>query len=167
MQGAPEVVQAEQIQYGGVPLGRGASLFPGGWRASWGQIGMADNPAQARIVTPSNPQKASGGMMAMIGFPGNRKIPTPGSIPAPLPGPHITGEQNSPPWWEPSQYWSVPAPLFARHTRVFSDHPLPVPALQAWSSVPVAQRASRIGGRTATGWPSPNTNWPVFGPGGT
>jgi hypothetical protein len=167
MQGAPEVLQQEEIQYGGVPLGRGASLFPGGWQASWGPIGMADNPAQARIVVPSTPQKASGGDMAPSSFWGTRKIPSQSSIQAPLPAPHITGEQNNPPWWRPSISINYPAPLFGRHVRVFSDHPLPVPALQAWSSVPVAQRAARIGGRTATGWPNPNTAWPTFGPGGT
>lgn len=160
-------VQQLEIVRGPAPTTQNPSLFPSGWRAAWGPIQQLANPGQAKVVRPLTPTGCSGGDMAPISFFGTRRVPTASSIQAPLPGPRITGEQNNPPFWRPTITTNFPAPRFGQKVRRFSDHPLPVPALQANSANPVAQRPARIGGPTVTSWPAPNTKWPTFGVGGT
>lgn len=164
MTGGPGLVQTAP------PLvSRGASLFPPQWRAAWGPV-QPLTPASAAAPTPvKTPEAASGGKMAPYSTLGRFRIGTPSSQPAPLAAnaPLLTKEANNPPYWRPRIFIPRIAPLFASHTRRYSDHPLPVPAMQAYSSNLPAQRPARIGGQRVTRWPAQQVSYPTFGVGGT
>jgi len=162
-------IQPEAIVDGAAPVTQNPSLFPSGWQAAWGPIQKLTNPAQAQVVKPLTPTGCSGGKMAPISFFGTRKIPAPDPAAVFLQpnAPLWQRGTRQPSWWRPTITTNIPAPRFASKTRRFSDHPLPVPTLQANSANPVAQRPARIGGSTTTAWPAPNTTWPTFGVGGT
>ncbi len=151
------------------PLTRGPSLFPSQWRAAWGPVEVPTSPTQAPVIRPLTPEAASGGKMVPMNTLGTFKVGTPNVMPlAVVPNaPLLTKVQCRNRYWRPRLWASKMAPGYAQKTRRFSDHPLPVPSMQAWSSNPVAQRPARIGGRRVTNWPNPQSNWPTFGPGGT
>lgn len=151
-----------------VPRERAGGLFPPQYRAAWGPIEAATPAQQARVTENPTVEKGAGGRLGpVLATLGAFRVASRSSVPAPLPGPNITGEQNNPPYWRPSLFAPSIAPGFGDRVRRFSDHPLPVPALQAQASNPVAQRAARLGGRTVARWPNPQTTWPTFGPGGS
>lgn len=151
-------------------LTQGPSLFSGRYRAQWGPIGAPNPPTVAPVVpVPTKEQRAGGDMGPFAASMGRVKMVTPRVAPREqvIGAPRLTNVQNNPPWWKPTIFWWKPAPGYARHTRVFSDYPLPVPSLQAGASNPVAQKPARIGGQTVTRWPPAQTRYPTFGPGGT
>lgn len=164
------VIQPMVIGQGAVPLSQGPSLFPAGYQAAWGPIEKAAPPGQARIAKPLTPVGASAyGTGPAALFFGRISVPAPqpAGVVQPVNAPRLQQGKQNPSSWRPSfGIWKA-APRFAQKTRRFSDHPLPVPALQAYNSMQVASRPARIGGRTATRWPNPNTTWPTFGVGGT
>lgn len=152
------------------PLSRGASLFSGAYRAQWGPIGAPEPPSSAPVVTvPTREQASGGGLGPAVASMGRVKDPTPRTSPLQIvPGaPQLTKVQARPRWWQPTLDWWKPAPGYARKLRTFSDNPVPVQDLQAWSSMPVRQRPARIGGSQVTAWPPQQISWPTFGPGGT
>ena len=162
---APGLVQARP------PLkSRGASLFGPRYRAQWGPIGAPEPPGSAPVVPVPTPEGASGGGMGpAVSTMGRVKMVTPRVAPREIvPGaPHLTNVQSRRPWWQPTIDFWRPAPGFARKLRTFSDNPLPVQDMQAWSENRVAQRPARIGGARVTRWPAQQVSWPTFGPGGT
>lgn len=157
------------VQTAPPPVSRGTSLFPPGWRAAWGPVGFPTPASQARYVWPKTPEAASGGNMVPVSTLGRFRVGTPDVGPrAIVPGaPRLTNIQNRNNYWRPRIFAAAIAPMFAQHTRRFSDHPLPVPSMAAWRANPVAQRPARLGGSRVTRWPNPVTAWPTFGPGGT
>ncbi len=164
-------VVAEGLKQSTPPLlSRGASLFSGAYRAAWGPVQSPMPPGVAPVVpVPTREQRAGGGMGPAFDTMGQVFYRTPDVQPRQIvPGaPGLTNVQSRAPWWKPRISWWLPAPAFARKVRVFSDNPLPVPSLQAYSSNPVRQRPARIGGQRVQKWPTPNTTYPTFGAGGT
>jgi hypothetical protein len=151
-------------------VSRGASLYPSAYRAEWGGVGAPAPPSAAPVVpVPTKEQRSGGGMGPVFASMGQTAYATPYVAPHEIvPGaPLLTNVANNPPWWKPTIAWWGPAPAFARKLRYFSDNPLPVPALQAYSSNPVRQRPARLGGQRVQRWPNPQTKYPTFGPGGT
>lgn len=174
------VIQPMVIGQGAVPLSQGPSLFPSGWRAAWGPIEHAAPviqagpsrflPGQMQVGRPLTPTGVSARGTGPKGLSLGRTLilaPQPAGVVQPANAPQLQQGKQNPSGWLPSFGLWVMAPRFAQRVRRFSDHPLPVPALQAYNSVQVASRPARIGGRTATRWPSPSTTWPTFGVGGT
>ena len=162
---APGLVQDTQP-----PLSRGRSLFSGAYRAQWGPIGAPEPPSSAPVVTVPTKEQATGGGFGPAGASmGQVRHLTPRVAPREIvPGaPGLTNVQQRPPWWWPTLDWWRPAPGFARRVMTFSDNPLPVQDMQAWSSNPVRQRPARIGGQRVTKWPPQEVKYPTFGPGGT
>lgn len=165
IQTAPGLVQTTQP-----PLSRGASLFSGQYRAVWGPIGAPEPPSSAPVVpVPTKEQATGGGMGPAVASMGRIRMVTPRVSPHEIvPGaPRLTNIQSRRHWWQPTLDWWRPAPGFARRVRTFSDNPVPVQDMQAWSSNPVMQRPARIGGQQVTRWPAQQVSWPTFGPGGT
>jgi hypothetical protein len=175
------VIQPMAITKGAVPLSQAPSLFPSGWKPAWGPVERATPVVQAgptrylpgqagRTGRPETPVAASArGTGPKFLVMGQHPVPaarTQGVV-QPMNAPQLQQGRQNPPWWRPSFGVWVMAPRFAQKTRRFSDHPLPVPSLQAYNSMQVASRPARIGGRTATRWPNPNIAWPTFGVGGT
>jgi hypothetical protein len=151
-------------------VSRGKSLFSGQYRAQWGPIGAPEPPSSAPVVTvPTKEQASGGGLGPAVASMGRIKMPTPDVLPHEIvPGaPRLTNVQNRRPWWQPTLDWWRPAPGYGRKVRTFSDNPLPVQDMQAWSSNQVLQRPARIGGQRVTRWPPQELKWPTFGPGGT
>ncbi|MDA8393992.1 MAG: hypothetical protein M0T72_01915 [Candidatus Dormibacteraeota bacterium] len=164
-------VIAEGLKQSTPPLlSRGASLFSGAYRAAWGPVQAALPPTAAPVVpVPTREERSGGGMGPAFSSMGQTRYATPEVQPHQIvPGaPQLTNVENNPPWWKPTIAWWRPAPAFARKVRVFSDNPLPVPALQAYSSNPVRQRPARLGGQRVERWPVADITYPTFGPGGT
>ncbi len=130
-------------------------------------------PAYARAALIPIPSAAStrastGGLVHVVGHPGDRAIPVskPGAIPETAAG--WRGNQpsyNSPDVMYPSTYYTTAANMHPP-VGLLRDNPMPVPARSLFALPGISQRGRRIGGQSQIVQPAVVQVWPAWRSGG-
>lgn len=124
-----------------------------------------NRPVGALMPQPAiMPSASSNGLMHVVGYPGNRRVPV--AKPAALPQTAAGTRTNQPSYCAPdAMYPSTYYPLADNcHAPVglFRDNQMPVPAVRVYNMPRVAQKTRRTGGQSQIGQPAVIQTWPSW-----
>lgn len=126
----------------------------------------AGPPGRAGALMPipaMQPKASTGGLVRLVGHPGNRAVPAP--KPAALPMISQIRETQpsyvSPDAMFPSQYYPL-ADNMHPPVALLRTNPMPVPAIGVYQLARVSQRMRRVGGQSQIGQPQAVQAWPQW-----